>query len=159
MRKSVTYNIEIRVDQGGNIREAECECAAGMGPNAHCKHIVSVIYCMVKFFMSGNLNTEQTCTEKLQSFHKAKKYNGSPVKMGKLCFGTEKTKEIRYDPRKSQYVKNEGYNDYVRNLAVNFSLKTPSFPFMQTIKPANPYAISNDHDYCANSEPDADMPT
>ena len=34
MRRSTTYNIDLSVDEQGNILQTQCECAAGMGPYA-----------------------------------------------------------------------------------------------------------------------------
>ena len=39
MSKLVLYTIDIAIENDGIIAECQCECAAGMGPLAHCKHI------------------------------------------------------------------------------------------------------------------------
>ena len=39
MSKPVLYTIDIAIENDGIIAECQCECAAGMGPLAHCKHI------------------------------------------------------------------------------------------------------------------------
>ncbi|KAK2140285.1 hypothetical protein NP493_5863g00001 [Ridgeia piscesae] len=38
-RHSATYNIDRSLDEQGNILRTQNECAASMGPYAHCKHI------------------------------------------------------------------------------------------------------------------------
>ena len=48
MKKAVTYTIDIIFSKDGNISEAQCECAAGMGPEAHCKHVLLTWCCEVK---------------------------------------------------------------------------------------------------------------
>jgi hypothetical protein len=55
------------------IEEAQCECAAGMGPSVHCKHICTVLYAAHVFCKTGSVLVENMCTEKLQSFHHVKK--------------------------------------------------------------------------------------
>ena len=39
MKKSVTYFAAIKLSKNV-IMECQCECAAGMGPTGHCKHIL-----------------------------------------------------------------------------------------------------------------------
>jgi len=53
MKKSVTYNMHVCLEKCGTIDSCECECAAGMGPNAHCKHIRALLYGLVQL-ASGN---------------------------------------------------------------------------------------------------------
>ncbi|XP_076328742.1 uncharacterized protein LOC143234933 [Tachypleus tridentatus] len=36
MKKSVSYCVDVIVDNEGVIDECQCECAVGTGPNAHC---------------------------------------------------------------------------------------------------------------------------
>ncbi|TRY78175.1 hypothetical protein TCAL_16683 [Tigriopus californicus] len=50
MKKHVSYNIKITVDQSsGEVQNSACECPAGKGPSATCKHIVCVLLLLVKF--------------------------------------------------------------------------------------------------------------
>ena len=154
MKKTVTYNVDCMVDIRGNIRQAQCECAAGMGPSAHCKHIVCLLFGLVRFFATGELNVELTCTEKLQTFHRAKPFMGSPLKMTQVSFRSraQGKESLRYDPRKpSLTMDRQSYNAHVRNLTINFSNQVARMPIVQLYEPANPYGICNDHDYCVNS--------
>jgi len=72
MKKHVTYSTDIELDKHGVIKQCQCECAAGMGPETHCKHVATVLICLVNFCKSGTAKIEETCTSKLQTFHKAK---------------------------------------------------------------------------------------
>ena len=46
MIKKCVYKVDIRLDRHHVVVECQCECAAGMGPEAHCKHIAPVFrYC------------------------------------------------------------------------------------------------------------------
>ena len=49
MRKNVTYKTDISIDENGVILECQCECGAGMGPSAHCKHVCAVIFGLIDF--------------------------------------------------------------------------------------------------------------
>ncbi|VDI05211.1 Hypothetical predicted protein [Mytilus galloprovincialis] len=70
MKKSVVYTVDVCISFDRQILEAQCECGAGMGPNAHCKHVAAVIYGAHVFSSKGSVLVENTCTEKLQSFDK-----------------------------------------------------------------------------------------
>ena len=39
MKKSVSYCFNINLTSNGVIMAAQCECGAGVGPDAHCKHV------------------------------------------------------------------------------------------------------------------------
>ena len=66
------------------MMECQCECAAGVGPSAHCKHVCAILYAIHDVTVNKNTKLKLTCTQKIQSFHKAKKYFGSPVKASAL---------------------------------------------------------------------------
>ena len=81
------------------------------------------------------LITEETCTQVLQTFHKAKKMTGSPAKTINLELGTGT--DFDYEPRPQKYINNKGYEDFVRNLVINFPHSSP-MPIEGIISPANP---------------------
>ena len=62
MRKSVSYKVDISV-RDGTISEAQCECAAGQGPLAHCKHVGTVLFSLHMFQLKRELFWEETCTQ------------------------------------------------------------------------------------------------
>ena len=72
--------MDIRLDRHHVVVECQCQCAAGMGPEAHCKHVAVTLYAITQ----ADKGTMETCTQVLQTFHQAKKYTGSPVKMNEL---------------------------------------------------------------------------
>ena len=41
MKSNVVYEVDVLV-KGKMIEQCQCECSAGMGPNGHCKHVVSI---------------------------------------------------------------------------------------------------------------------
>ena len=80
MAKSISYKMYVSFDSDGYIQESQCECAADMGPNAHCKHVCTVLYAMSEFSRKKQVVVEQTCTERLQTFHHVKR-NGIPTQV------------------------------------------------------------------------------
>jgi len=63
MRKSTSYKVDISVNADGVVQEAQCECGAGQGPSAHCKHVAVVLYGTSCFYKEGTVTTELTCTQ------------------------------------------------------------------------------------------------
>ena len=122
MKKTVAYCVDIGLDQDGFIAEAQCECAAGVGPNAHCKHVVTVICALLDNSKTGNMKREAACTDWLQTFKKPKLvHTGSPVKACDLGLGKRNAAATPvYDPRLPQDRGMVRYNNYVRNLTVNY---------------------------------------
>ncbi|KAK2140510.1 hypothetical protein LSH36_1333g00025 [Paralvinella palmiformis] len=88
MYKKCIYNVDIQLDSLGVVQQCQCECAAGMGPEAHCKHVGLVIHALTK--LKEGIITQEICTQVLQTFHQAKKYTGSPVKMEHLVLRSSK---------------------------------------------------------------------
>ena len=66
MRKSVTYLFDVCVDRNAVIVECQCECRAGMGPDAHSKHVRTVLWALIYHGDGQALLTEETCTQRLQ---------------------------------------------------------------------------------------------
>lgn len=44
MKKSVSYKVDVSIDKVQVVQEAQCECGAGQGPTAHCKHVACLLY-------------------------------------------------------------------------------------------------------------------
>ena len=135
-------------------------CAAGMGPSAQCKHVVAVMLAIVDFVNGKPLLCELTCTDRLQTFHRpTRQHRGSPVKAQDLnVHGNEM--DILFDPRPEQYKKLLWYPDFVKNICINFASSTGNqLPMLQTVKPANMYAVSLDHDYLCQSQEDLFLKT
>ena len=159
MRKGVTYVVDIKLSQADGILETQCECPAGVGPSAHCKHVHAILIAFQDFTMHRRLNLNLTCTQKLQSFHKAKKFLSSPMKTQNLQFvkpaeesqgGTPKS--LRYDPRPSWARNSGGYEAYMRNTTINYqSHYNSSVPLAQLYTAANTRALEHDHDYCSST--------
>ena len=150
MRKSVTYRVDIHIKNSIIIYETQCECAVGQGPNAHCKHVGAVLYTLQRFKADCiEYVSELTCTQKLQSFHQAKKYRGTPKKDSQLMI--DRGLSVCFDPRPSVLDRNN-YRNHFRSVVLNYEGEGMNMPVKHIFQPANPYAITNDHDYVTASE-------
>ena len=153
MSKKCVYTVDLKLDEHGVISECQCECAAGMGPDCHCKHVTVILFALTK--VRDGIITKETCTQVLQTFHQAKRYTGSPVKMEDMTLRTKsKTGHgllmlKNFDPRPAPYRNRPGYRDFFRSIWLNSSARNP--PIRQLYYPANMYAITNDHDYFTKS--------
>ena len=76
----IQYNVKLRVNSFREITLTNCDCAAGAGVNAMCKHCAASLYQLVNIKSSGQLGeVNEACTDVLQSFHKpSKTYDGKP---------------------------------------------------------------------------------
>jgi hypothetical protein len=147
MKKSVAYKLDIILESDGVISECQCECTVGSGPSAHCKHVCACLYGLCLFGDGKPILTQETCTQKLQTFHVAKKHTGTPVKAHNLPL-SHVNERIRYDPRPPKFRREEGSFDRVRNLCINYASSfSASLPMLQLCPPANMLGICHDHDY------------
>ncbi|KAK6186651.1 hypothetical protein SNE40_005937 [Patella caerulea] len=74
MRKNMSYHVDVKIGFNDGIKECQCECAVGLGPTAHCKHVSTVLYACCQFLENQFIQTEETCTQQLQTFHQSKPY-------------------------------------------------------------------------------------
>ena len=83
MRKNCTYSIRIVINVDTiDITASECECPAGIGPTAACKHVLGMLLMLAHFFKTGELLVQLSCTEQLQTFKRpSKMHSGAPVKV------------------------------------------------------------------------------
>ena len=151
-RKAVFYYVNIKIKNYKAISDTQCECASGRGPTAHCEHVCLVFEAMKDFIKNKCLKLRETSTEKFQSFHQPKaKYTGSPVEAVnlKLCRINKPDEQLKdFDPRPIKRRKINEYPTNFRNSCINFAgLESQTFPELQLFKPANFYALYDDHDY------------
>ena len=159
MCKRLTYEIDISLDKNGVILECQCDCGAGMGPSAHCKHVCAVIFGLMDFSANKCLNVRASCTSKLQTFHHTKQFTGSPLKASELRIAKNENRSnssfnTAFDPRPEDMRKRPQYQAEFRNTCVNFASTSPSMPVTQLYPPANPYAVAHDHDYLKDTPED-----
>ncbi|KAE8747068.1 hypothetical protein FOCC_FOCC006206 [Frankliniella occidentalis] len=145
MTKSVTYCVYIRLDSDKMIDRSHCDCVAGHGGSAHCKHVIVTFLGIEDITLNGKIILRQTCTEKLQTFHKpSKKYRGSPIKSDQMIKGDRES--CIYDPRPAKY--QNRIKQRMHNLVGPYH---STMPLKCLIPPANPYAIELEHQYAKES--------
>lgn len=159
MKKRVVYVVDVAFDVNGVVLESQCECGAGMGPEAHCKHVCLLIYALIQFSLFNKIEVHETCTDRIQSFHRAKKFNGSPIKSENLRLRSKVTDQPSisslkdFDPRPQKLRNTKEYPSFFFNICMNSGMN--SMPINQLVPPANLYAVAHDHDYLELSPEDA----
>jgi hypothetical protein len=149
MKNKVSYNFKIQLNlYTGMPDQTWCECPAGSGSNATCKHIAAVMLVLSNFSQGQELHVANVCTDKLQSFNKpAKVYNDTPLKSEQLK--EEHASKLLFDPRPLEYRNMTGYSDFVRNHLINFVASSQCDISLRYLYPrANIQAAEDDHDYC-----------
>lgn len=64
MKKTTAYKVDVCIDRDLVVTEGQCECGAGQGPTAHCKHITVVLFGIARFEDDGvKYLQESTCTQ------------------------------------------------------------------------------------------------
>ncbi len=151
-KTAVKYQTDIILDEHGVVIETQCECGAGRGPEAHCKHVALTLYALTH--KDTGIITKETCTQKLQTFHQAKPYSGSPVKAQNLMLrnGGKFQNLKNFDPRPATFVKDPMYPYTFRNVVLNAPVE--NLPIRQLYSPANIRAIDHDHDYLKQAQKD-----
>ena len=145
MSKKVQYTINLKMTKDVTIEGSHCDCPGGADGSAHCKHIVVVLLALVDLVNNKRIKLRKTCTEVIQNFHQPKQlYFGTPIKANKLFTKNRKHLNIVYDPREI-YFRKGNVKDRVHNICGPSKL---DMPIKHLLKPANPYAIKEDHCYC-----------
>ena len=139
------------LDSRGALLEAQCECVAGLGPGAHCKHMFVTLHALQTLLSSGTITLFQTMTSRLQiHHHPPTQYTGSPIVACDLQLG--KNVRAPVDPRPLHFRADPNYQSFVNKLIIVFSAtQISSMPIVQTLIPANPFAINNDHHYASSN--------
>jgi putative phage-type endonuclease len=149
MKKATSYKVDVALDSDNVVVEAQCECGAGQGPSAHCKHVGCLLYAIHQVTCNKTLLTELTCTQQLQTFHHVKAYGGTPLKADQL--NSIRKTEFIYDPRPLQFRNKLGYSSHFRNTVLNYD-EASAMPVFQLYSPANPYDVAAVHNYCGDVE-------
>ena len=146
MKKSVSYNIKLVIEENGEVQNSHCECPAGVGPHGTCKHLTAVLLVLSIFVQSGDLKVLKSCTETLQSFQRPRKiHSGSPVKAENIGSGLSALDD---DPRPHIFRNRPSFQDEVRNKTVNFVFQSGlDITMRYTFQKADINIAVNDHDY------------
>ena len=73
MKKDILYNVNLTMDNDGEVLSANCGCAAGRGPNGNCKHISALCYALEEYCRIKSLRLPQSCTSMLQTWNQPRK--------------------------------------------------------------------------------------
>lgn len=146
--KKVAYVVDVKLSCEG-VEESHCECAAGSGIHACCKH-VAVLLCGVHDIVQNKMiKLHQSSTQTLMMFNRPKKlFYNSPIAAQNLPH--KRIKSCNYNPLREEDIINN-YTDYVSNLAIGYG--ESSMPILQTLQPANPHGIEWDHYPCLKESP------
>ena len=146
--KNVAYITRIRVHAAsGNVLNSECDCPAGEGPTATCKHIVAVLLLLINFISTGTLAVTGSCTDQLQTFKRPQKpHKGGPVPAHKMGKGLPIEDD---DPRPAKYRNVKSYNDdLLYNATVNYAANSGvDVSWRYHFKGAHLNIAQRDHDY------------
>lgn len=128
MTKNLTYFIRMVIHEEGEIVEENCECIAGKGTKAVCKHVATVAYALLHFKEHQKWYIKSTCTSNRQVWHmpKKSKMDVSPKKPQDLIFYVPEynvQKKVKsnmcYDPRLDCYKNMPSFSDKMRNAIIN----------------------------------------
>lgn len=161
MTKNLTYFVKVIIHDNGEIVEGNCECVAGKGIKAVCKHIATVAYAILYFKEHRKWCIRTTCTSTRQVWHmpKKSKIDISPKKSEELCFSVheynveKKAKSnMCYDPRPASFKNMPSFNDNVRNAVINYnSGRKRTLAISGSFPAASVAGVVHDHDYLNRS--------
>ena len=95
MRKQVRYVVMNHTGSSGTIPNAHCECTAGTGKPAMCKHVATALYGIKSQVRSGQMLTEQTCAGRTQKWRVSRKdaITSSPKKAQHMKYRVHKVED------------------------------------------------------------------
>ena len=154
--KSLSYFVLRALNLDGNIVQSQCECEAGAGPFAACKHVGVLCYALVHFKETRKWPIKLTVTQMPQMWHlpKKRKLDVSPMKADKLTYEVHEFQKQKrkpsclvYDPR-PKTGPTTPFQDNLRNAAIN-SANAGAHPFglSGVFECASTAALVKDHDY------------
>ncbi len=138
-RRNEEYKVRVLINgipHSPNITQATCECAAGEGWTAACKHIAAVCYAVEHYRGTGVLMQLVSKTQQEQTWHRPPKGRQAPYMTAAQIAGGVRTDV----PTKLTLTM-----DAVVMAAINSRL-TPSL--LSLTSPANLMAYCKDHAYC-----------
>lgn len=149
--KQLQYEVNIKLNFNGIPEEASCECAAGEGIEAHCKHIAVVLLAAENIAQRKTILLHEAATSQLQTFHRpSKKYYATPLLANKLP-SNRKIEHSVYSPylKRNHSFDKKAYQCRFQSLVLNYP--GSSMPLKQLYPAANQHGICFDHDYLNKS--------
>ncbi|CAK1600553.1 unnamed protein product [Parnassius mnemosyne] len=148
--KALQYEVDVKIHKNGTPQESHCECPAGSGIEAKCKHVAVLLTGIEHMVCHKIILLHQVSTQRLQTFHVPKTpFTASPIAAHKL---PKKKNSKRFSPYPIHTIDKESYNNKIHNLILNYPNST--MPLKHLYEPANPYAIIADHAYTSSNPED-----
>ena len=154
MKKDMIYLVECRISDK-EIEYSCCECTAGRGPHAICKHVAVLLYNLEHFEQSGEWILARSCTDRAQSWPcQPKKRKLDPNIPLTPCDVLEMADAPQLqDPRPAKYrcVAKQEKRRHVEMLLINYTSEKKELLHISEIcgGKANVKALNHDHDYLA----------
>ena len=146
MKKKTKYNVKLRLKMNGEVENSECDCPAGEGPTATCKHVTASLITISKFATTDvPLLLSGSCTDTLQTFKRpTKAHQGLPVPAEQLGKGVKDDD----DPRPKKFRNRPSFMDELRMKTVNFVYHSDiDTSWRYTFPKANMKLAMRDHYY------------
>ena len=154
MKKDMIYLVECRVSDR-EIEYTYCECTAGRGPHAICKHVAVLLYNLERFEQSGEWILARSCTDRAQSWPcQPKKRKLDPNIPLTPCDVLEMANApLLQDPRPAKYrcIRKDEKRRHVEMLLINYTSEKKELLHISEIcgGKANVEALCDDHNYLA----------
>ena len=90
MRKDRVCKSQVGLKKSmADIQFSKCDCVAGKGPKANCKHVAAVCYCLENFSRTFLSDDQVSCTDRLMSWNEPRKRKLEPNLLSALDFSVE----------------------------------------------------------------------
>ncbi|CAF3413049.1 unnamed protein product [Rotaria sp. Silwood2] len=89
----------ININRPADILEATCECVAGKGERAACKHLAALCFALLDYDQN---KLYEACTQRLQQWHQPTRKSSNPVKVLDINFIS--VKHDKNEEEKPQYL-------------------------------------------------------
>ncbi|CAM4910769.1 unnamed protein product [Rotaria socialis] len=86
MKKAGNYQMKLILNSNrpADIIQATCECVAGHGPRAACKHLAALCFGLLDY---DDKKLYDACTQRLQEWHQPTRRSTNPVPLSSIDFG------------------------------------------------------------------------
>ncbi|CAG5032796.1 unnamed protein product [Parnassius apollo] len=83
--RALQYEVDVKIHKNGTPQESHCECPAGSGIEAKCKHVAVLLTGIEHMVHHKIILLHQVSTQRLQTFHMPKTpFTASPIAAHKL---------------------------------------------------------------------------
>ncbi|CAF3436763.1 unnamed protein product, partial [Rotaria sp. Silwood2] len=107
MKKSITYEIKliINTNRPSDILEGSCQCVAGSGDHAACKHVAALSFALLDY---DNNKLYESCTQRLQQWHNPTRKSSNLVDLLNVnLFSLKQNKSEETQPKYLQFLQSD----------------------------------------------------